>query len=440
MHHDKQIILWPEGEHPSLEMLRQYQQGSLPVTLQHPLERHVLGCALCADVLEGMELSDERRTRATVALIKQRIRAKLEPGQRKAVPYWQVAAAILVLVCSAVLVLYYNLPKEQPQPALAKTETQQESINPRYAPLPPPARPEKQEAAAESIAAALPPKKAAPAKRLNEPKPQESIAPASKEKETIALEQADGNYLADISEAVKSQTNADSIPRASIAATSRQASKSIAESSAFRENKSAITIRGVSSLPATNQKQVTGRVVSPEGEPLPGVVVMLKDKSAAAITGPDGIYRLPVPADTSQTLRFSFIGYYTKELPLAKNETQANVVLAQDTNALSEVVVTGYGHEKTKEHEQAQPVIGWRKYKKYLQVNQRPVPEAGKVKVNFTITADGTLQDLRITKSLCPACDAEALRLVQEGPAWQAATKNGLPVSSSVKVSVRFRK
>lgn len=438
MHHDKQIILWPEGEHPSLEMLRQYQQGSLPANLQHPLERHVLGCGLCADVLEGMELSDERRTKAAVASIKQRIRAKLEPGQRKAVPYWQVAAAILVLVCSAVLVLYYNLPKEQPQPSLAKAETQQESINPRYAPLPPSANPEKQEAA-ESIAAALPPKKAGPAKRVNEPNPQESIAPASKEKEAIALEQADGNYLAGISEAVKSQTNTDSIPRASIAATSRQAAKPVAESSAFRENKSAITIRGVSSLPATNQKQVTGKVVSPEGEPLPGVVVMLKDKSAAAITGPDGIYRLPVPADTSQTLRFSFIGYNSKELPLAKNETQANVVLAQDTNALSEVVVTGYGQEKTKEHEQAQPVGGWRKYKKYLQANQRPVPEAGKVKVNFTVTTDGTLQDLRVTKSLCPACDAEALRLVQDGPAWQPATKNGLPVPGSVKVTVRFK-
>lgn len=439
MHHDKQIILWPEGEHPSLEMLRQYQQGSLPANLQHPLERHVLGCALCADVLEGMELSDERRTRAVVASIKQRIRAKLEPGQRKAVPYWQVAAAILVLVCSAVLVLYYNLPKEQPQPSLAKTETQQESINPRYAPLPPPAKPEKQETA-ESIATALPPKKAAPAKRVYEPKPQKSIAQTSKEKETIALEQADGNYLAGISEAVKSQTSADSIPRASIAATSRQASRSVAESSAFRENKSVITIRGVSSLPATNQKQVTGKVVSPEGEPLPGVIVMLKDKSAAAITGPDGTYRLPVPADTSQTLRFSFIGYNSKELPLAKNDTLANVVLAQDTNALSEVVVTGYGQEKATGTTHAQPVGGWRKYKKYLQANQRPVPETGKVKVNFTVTADGTLQDLRVTKSLCPACDAEALRLVQEGPAWQPATKNGLPVSGSVKVTVRFRK
>lgn len=120
MHHDKHHILWPEGEHPSLALLRQYQQGDLPPALHHQLERHLLGCELCADVLEGMALSEAEQTKAAVTDINRSIKTKVEQGKKKPDPvFWQAAAAVLVLLASAVLVIYYNYREQQPAQELA---------------------------------------------------------------------------------------------------------------------------------------------------------------------------------------------------------------------------------------------------------------------------------------------------------------------------------
>jgi TonB-linked SusC/RagA family outer membrane protein len=90
--------------------------------------------------------------------------------------------------------------------------------------------------------------------------------------------------------------------------------------------------------------RLTGRVTSQAGDPLPGVVVLLKGTTNGVSTGPDGTFALSVP-ESSGTLVFSFIGFTTQERAFSGPEV-LNVTLAEDTKALEEVVVIGYGTQK----------------------------------------------------------------------------------------------
>ncbi|MEV4882850.1 TonB family protein [Chitinophaga ginsengisegetis] len=59
----------------------------------------------------------------------------------------------------------------------------------------------------------------------------------------------------------------------------------------------------------------------------------------------------------------------------------------------------------------------------------------GTVRVSFTVMPDGSLQDFKIIRHLNDACDAEAIRVIKEGPAWIPAS-DGKP--AKVKVRVKF--
>jgi TonB-dependent starch-binding outer membrane protein SusC len=89
--------------------------------------------------------------------------------------------------------------------------------------------------------------------------------------------------------------------------------------------------------------QVKGKVTSEDGEPLPGVSVLVKGTSTGTATSADGTYQLTVPE--TATLVFSFIGYTSEEVAV-NNQTTINVSLQPDIKALSEVVVVAYGTQK----------------------------------------------------------------------------------------------
>lgn len=91
------------------------------------------------------------------------------------------------------------------------------------------------------------------------------------------------------------------------------------------------------------QKTVKGVVNDGMGEPLIGVNIQAKGTTIGTITDVDGKYTLEVPANA--TLVFSFIGYTTVEVPVG-NQTTISPVLKEDSEALDEVVVVGYGTQK----------------------------------------------------------------------------------------------
>lgn len=89
---------------------------------------------------------------------------------------------------------------------------------------------------------------------------------------------------------------------------------------------------------------VTGTVTTETGEPLPGVNVIEKGTTNGTTTDVNGRYSIMVP-EGDVTLVFSFIGYVTQEVA-TRGRSSVDVVLTEDVQSLSEVVVVGYGTQK----------------------------------------------------------------------------------------------
>jgi TonB-linked SusC/RagA family outer membrane protein len=93
------------------------------------------------------------------------------------------------------------------------------------------------------------------------------------------------------------------------------------------------------------QAQTLAGVVSDQqGQPLPGVTVLLKGTSLGATTAPDGAYSLSSPdgLTSKDVVIFSFIGFKTVEVPFSGN-TRIDIRLAADEKVLDEVLVTALG-------------------------------------------------------------------------------------------------
>ncbi len=94
-------------------------------------------------------------------------------------------------------------------------------------------------------------------------------------------------------------------------------------------------------------RTVTGKVTDPTGFGLPGVSIQIKGTTRGTTTDANGTYTLAdVPANA--TLAYSFIGYITQEVAVG-TRTTVDVQLAEDSKALQEVVVVGYGTQKAKD-------------------------------------------------------------------------------------------
>lgn len=94
------------------------------------------------------------------------------------------------------------------------------------------------------------------------------------------------------------------------------------------------------------QKEITGKVTTEEGSPLPGVTIIVKGTALGTFTKSDGTYSLKVPA-TAKTLVFKQVGMKSKEINIG-DKTVINVSLEEDKVLMDEVVVTAIGLERNK--------------------------------------------------------------------------------------------
>jgi TonB family protein len=61
---------------------------------------------------------------------------------------------------------------------------------------------------------------------------------------------------------------------------------------------------------------------------------------------------------------------------------------------------------------------------------------SGAAYVNFVVRPNGAVTDAKITRSLCPACDAAALAAVRALPPFEPGKQNGQPVAVQLTVPV----
>lgn len=92
---------------------------------------------------------------------------------------------------------------------------------------------------------------------------------------------------------------------------------------------------------------VTGVVTDSGNLPLPGVTIIEKGTTNGTVTDIDGKYSIEV-ASPESILVFSFVGMESVEQTVGTSSV-LNIVLNDDTQALNEVVVIGYGTQTKRE-------------------------------------------------------------------------------------------
>lgn len=88
---------------------------------------------------------------------------------------------------------------------------------------------------------------------------------------------------------------------------------------------------------------IQGTITDSRKEPLVGVNIVIKGESVGCVTDIDG--RFSIAAPPSAILQISYIGYVPQELKIG-SQKKIDIILAEDSKALDEVVVVGYGTQK----------------------------------------------------------------------------------------------
>jgi len=94
------------------------------------------------------------------------------------------------------------------------------------------------------------------------------------------------------------------------------------------------------------QTSVSGNITDTDGNPIPGVTVIVDGTTQGTTTDFDGNYTIDV--QVGQSLQFSSLGFATQIVRVGDQST-INIVLETSAEALDEIVVTGYGTQTKRE-------------------------------------------------------------------------------------------
>jgi len=200
-------------------------------------------------------------------------------------------------------------------------------------------------------------------------------------------------------------------------------------------------------------KLISGTVYSSEGNiPLAGANVVINSQGIdggggrGVVTDKNGMYTVTLRGDEDVIL-VTTIGYLTAEITIDVNGVQ-NIHLKPDVSSQFWIAVTGIsGETNIGNHEFDRfpaPEGGRNEFAEYVDERKEyPLTTegeqaAGIVIVRFNVSELGILSDFEVIRSLGQLFDKEAVRLIQNGPLWNPAIINGIPIAQEVLVAFRF--
>ena len=185
-----------------------------------------------------------------------------------------------------------------------------------------------------------------------------------------------------------------------------------------------------SKKPATVQSDAERTEKSDEANNLEEVVI---SKIPSANAAPEADSALP-----SETIAEPAMQNQAKvSRQLEGRAAGVNVSRAESNDSVfDEVIVVGYGNTKKKSSKlrtlsagraerRVIPGNGWEEFEQYIEdstrINTADSVFTGEEHLSFTIGDDGLPESIKILRSISPSHDQEAIRLLQNGPAWKIA-------------------
>ena len=422
--------------------LQRYLNGEMSQQERHAFERKALDDPFLQEAIEGAELITTQEFSKDVASLQERL-----TSSRSTLVWWRVAAVALLFILGgwSVWMLVDNPVEKQ---LTENKDSKEEEVAPTAD-----AVAEAEMEAEEPVVVEIEEKAAKPVARVEPPKerPTEREGAGSKVASKPAAAQSVPSPVVaevsdvemdmdEISEMEVEDVSADNVDKALRGKVSGVATRSQAKKQTTADhNKSWFQTRKMPS-----EQTVSGQVTDDFGDPLPGVNVVIKGSTTGVTTDLDGQYKIAV-SDPATALVFSSVGMHSEEVAVGER-SEIDVDLESDSQALQEVVVTGYGafDNNPEGYVEAMPTMGHSEFKKYLEEELFYPEEAisegveGRVVLQLVISRTGNVSDIEVKRGLGYGCDEEAIRLIKEGPRWSPATQDGINVESKVRVRIKF--
>lgn len=167
-------------------------------------------------------------------------------------------------------------------------------------------------------------------------------------------------------------------------------------------------------------RSLSGRVLDAQQQPVIGANVIVVGTASGTITDMDGHFTIEVPADAK--LKVSYIGYVDQEIEVG-NRSVITVVLKEDTQALDEVVVVGFGTQKKLNLTGAVAAVSGE------EIAKRPV-------VNTATMLQGQIPGLRVNQGLGVPGDEQASFRVRGQGTFSSAGSDPLVLVNGVPGSI----
>jgi TonB-linked SusC/RagA family outer membrane protein len=172
------------------------------------------------------------------------------------------------------------------------------------------------------------------------------------------------------------------------------------------------------SIYATAQTTITGEVTSSaDGLAIPGVSITIKGTVLGSYSEVDGSFSIQIPTSNA-VLEFSYLGFRKKEVSVNANSKNLRVVMDEDTQALNELVVVGYGTMKKSDLSGASVSVGEEQIKGSIITNldQALQGRASGVSSVLTSGAPGSAVSIRVRGQATINANAEPLYVIDGIP------------------------
>ena len=451
--------------------LERYHNGEMSAKERHALEKAALDDPFLADAMEGYA---EVPVNAAADLdgLNKKLEERINRQEKETIatlPYsnrrWLRIAALFIVVAGAGLLTYQYVLKPK-QDSVATTETksgyvvQKPTADTQVAA---PAieekntdRSQKLEKATEETLARKKEsgpvaldvrenKKQSPAAGLVANKEEESNPPAIVTKSDVR-EEKKSDSIEDYSAGKKRALAPVAVDRNRAETKYKLVTKEATNDKDKRsESLSAASPSRNSNLPLNEANVFKGQVLDANNTPLPFANVTNTADNVGTYTDIRGNFVLVSP-DSALSVRIRSVGFENDIAKLKNNVANNTIVLQPDTKNIAATVISNrqFNMERRQQGttvvEEPEPYDGWYYYDTYL-ANNINVPDeikakkamSGEVELSFLVNSIGAPVDVKIEKSVSRECDAEAVRLLKEGPRWKKKKNN-----SRARVTVAF--
>jgi hypothetical protein len=426
--------------------IQKYLSGQMSNTEMHAIEKAAMDDPLLAEAIEGYEGMEQKNWSKELASLKEKLITKESKPLAPVYPlrkWWRTAAAVIVIGSGIAITYLFSNKTNNKVSSIANVKTidsltvKSDSVNIgsdiainetakiNEIQLP--------SGASESIN----PKQIFP--RAEEAKKDKeydssflykpSAAPANNNKDIAAAGSTNDDLTEKKSEPVSLSNEA----------TSNQLNEVTVSKVLPSENRANYNQQGF----------INAQVITADNKPVAFANVSIQKDKQTLYTDSKGIFKLPAK-DSLTNIVVTSAGYIPKKFTFKNSTSDNKIVLQEDT-----VGITAISSNRSKSlskpelkkeienaeiDEDAVPSVGWDDYNNYLNNNLILPNDAreknihGVVEVFVKLKNNGDISEVKVNKPLCAGCDAEALRLVKEGPKWDVKNKK----AKKAKVKITF--